>query len=273
MLTYFGRTATWGSTRCIAALGLRIGVGILAVERLCRAVCLMLSHSPPSTIVDVGRRHLPRDALWYCVAVERPDLQATQRSTRRIAGLRSGRSLQQLFNSHSDVWTPWQGLAQDKDRPSRGSAVRHVPVSLGRGLVRETCSGSTGGGGPTAAVATNAMRRHSAGCPISGNIFALCIDPFLRRLMVRSLVDLIRLMDAGDSAVVFANLWADLTAVVADFARWVAATQIFNLSVVVLRRQWRWTTGFGIRLHSLGTLGVRSAWLLAAGHGLGSGPR
>lgn len=49
---------------------------------------------------------------------------------------------------------------------------------------------------------------------MSGSLLALCIDPPLRRLLVRPLADLVRLGACpGDLAKVFANRGADLPAI------------------------------------------------------------
>lgn len=63
------------------------------------------------------------------------------------------------------------------------------------------------------------------GCAMSGIGVALCIDTSLRRLPVRSLVDLVRLMAcADDPAMIFAKVWRDLPPAAGDFARWAAAS-------------------------------------------------
>lgn len=78
------------------------------------------------------------------------------------------------------------------------------------------------------------------GCHMSGSVFVLCIDPFVRRLLVRSLVDLIQLTAyVDDIAVVFANALQDLLAVVLDLDRWAAASALTVRScsaLVFLRR-------------------------------------
>lgn len=56
------------------------------------------------------------------------------------------------------------------------------------------------------------------GCPMSGSLFALAVDPFLRSILVSSLVDLIRLEAYADElANVLANALADLAEIMHFF--------------------------------------------------------
>lgn len=59
---------------------------------------------------------------------------------------------------------------------------------------------------------------------MSVTTFALCIDPFLGCLLVRSLVDLVRLTAyTGDLAVVLAHFWLYLPTTADDLERCAAA--------------------------------------------------
>lgn len=71
-------------------------------------------------------------------------------------------------------------------------------------------------------------------CPMIGSIVTLCIVPFRRCLLVRSLVDLVRLTACADnSSIIFANIWRDLPPIVADIGRRASAS---GLKLSVARR-------------------------------------
>lgn len=77
---------------------------------------------------------------------------------------------------------------------------------------------------------------------MSGSIFALCIDPCLRRLLACSLVDLARLTSClDDLAIVFANLWAYPPSVAAGFAHWAAASHTLSVAECAVVSLWCFT--------------------------------
>lgn len=56
------------------------------------------------------------------------------------------------------------------------------------------------------------------GCPMSGSLFALSVDPFLRSILVSSLVGWIRLEGyADDLAVVLSRFWDDVASIMILF--------------------------------------------------------
>lgn len=78
------------------------------------------------------------------------------------------------------------------------------------------------------------------GCPMSGRLFAMAMDPFLRRLLSRSIVDLMRLTAyADDIALVLANLWADAPGILEEFVAWSWASGLeLNAGKCVLVPLW-----------------------------------
>lgn len=92
------------------------------------------------------------------------------------------------------------------------------------------------------------------GCPMSGSLFALSVDPFLRSTLVSSLVGLIRLEAyADDLAVVLSRFWDDVASIMTLFGRWrLAASLSLNPSKCVLVPLWSYTTvGISTRLEEV----------------------
>jgi hypothetical protein len=65
------------------------------------------------------------------------------------------------------------------------------------------------------------------GCPLSGSIFALAIDPLIRRILAASVLHTIRVTAfADDIAIVVANLFLQLPGIMSIFVLWGAATAL-----------------------------------------------
>lgn len=65
------------------------------------------------------------------------------------------------------------------------------------------------------------------GCPMSGSLFALAVDPFLRCILVTSVVGLLRLEAyADDLAIVMSKFWEDVRAIMEQFHRWRLASAL-----------------------------------------------
>jgi hypothetical protein len=65
------------------------------------------------------------------------------------------------------------------------------------------------------------------GCPLSGSIFALAIDPLIRRILAASVLNSIRITAfADDIAIVVANIFLQLPDIMAIFALWGAVSAL-----------------------------------------------
>lgn len=102
-----------------------------------------------------------------------------------------------------------------------------------------------------------------------GGIFALCIDPFLRRLLIRSLVGLVRLASSADALASMLDNIGPVWPVVAEgFAggrggdgaapvAWPQGPSVQLLYNCGASQTWRWRSCFGRR--ALGSQDARSA--------------